>query len=45
MPSSVRVAVDDAGDDMPLQIDSEVGSSTFVNLVTPAAKATPAAFA
>jgi hypothetical protein len=45
IPSAVRVAVDDAGEDMSLQIDSEDGSSTFVNLVTPAAKATPAAFA
>jgi hypothetical protein len=45
LPSAVRVAVDDARDDMTLQIDSEDGSSTFVNLLTPAAKTTPAAFA
>lgn len=44
-PCGVRVSTDDGGEDMALQIDSEDGSSTFLDLRQPAAKTTPAAFA
>ena len=44
-PCAVRIATDDAGVDMSLQIDSEDGSSAFLDLAQPQAEATPAAFA
>ena len=45
IPSNVRVLRDDAGMDVSLQIDADDGSSTFLNLVMPAAETTPPAFA
>jgi hypothetical protein len=44
-PCALRVATRDGGMEMSLQIDSEDGSSTFLDLAQPPGAATPAAFA
>ena len=44
-PSAVRVAIDDAGNTMSVQIDADDRTSTFIDLAQPASKPAPAAIA